>query len=87
MALDRMSCSSSLIDMLDRILDKGVVLDPSARLLLTGIDLAGSRSRVVVESMDVVGVAGSTGPSSTPADHTGGFVPAGPGAREIRTRK
>lgn len=53
MAVERESGSSSLIDVLDRILDKGIVIDPWARISLGGIDLAGAEARVVVASMDI----------------------------------
>jgi hypothetical protein len=53
MAVEREAGSSSLIDLLDRILDKGIVVDPWSRIALGGIDLARSRSRLVVASMDI----------------------------------
>lgn len=65
MAVERESGSSSLIDVLDRILDKGIVIDPWARISLGGIDLAGAEACVVVASMDIyrkfAGGAGSAG--------------------------
>ena len=48
MAVEYESGSSSLIDVLDRILDKGIVLDAWARVSPGGIDLAASKARVVV---------------------------------------
>jgi len=39
---------ASIIDILDRILDKGIVPDPSVRLLLSGIDLCSAKFRIVV---------------------------------------
>lgn len=50
MAVEHESGSSSLIDVLDRILDKGIVLDAWARVSPGGIDLAASKARVVVAS-------------------------------------
>ncbi len=51
MAVERVSGSSSLIDVLDRILDKGVVMDAWARISVSGIDLR--EARIVVASVDV----------------------------------
>ncbi len=87
MALERVSCSSSLIDLLDRILDKGLVVDAGARILLAGIDLAASEARVVVDSMDVAGFGGITDRSSTPAHHVNGPILAEPTGRGRRKRK
>ncbi len=39
-------------EILDRVLDKGIVIDPSARVSLMGQDLHAMRSRVVVESVN-----------------------------------
>lgn len=41
----------NVVDILDRVLDKGIVIDPSARVSLMGQDLHAMRSRVVVESV------------------------------------
>jgi gas vesicle structural protein len=42
----------NMADILDRVLDKGIVIDPSARVSLMGQDLHAMRSRVVVESVN-----------------------------------
>ena len=52
MAVERVPGSSSLIDVLDRILDKGIVVDAWVRLSLVGIDVISEDSRVVVSSND-----------------------------------
>jgi len=39
---------ASIIDLLDHILDKGILIDPSVRLLLSGIDLRSPEFRIVV---------------------------------------
>jgi gas vesicle structural protein len=52
MAIERVSGGSSLIDVLDRVLDKGIVIDAWARISLAGIDLISERSRVVVASSE-----------------------------------
>ena len=42
---------SNLIEILDRVLDNGIVVDPSARVLLMGTDLHTINDRVIVESV------------------------------------
>ena len=44
--------SSSLAEVLDRILDKGVVIDVWARVSVVGIELLTIEARVVVASVD-----------------------------------
>jgi len=51
MALERASGSGSLIDVLDRVLDKGIVIDAWVRVSLVGIDLITVEARVVVASI------------------------------------
>jgi len=43
---------SSLAEVLDRILDKGVVVDTWARVSLVGIEILSVEARVVVASVD-----------------------------------
>ncbi|MBL7148080.1 MAG: gas vesicle structural protein GvpA [Nanoarchaeota archaeon] len=43
---------SSLAEVLDRILDKGIVVDAWARVSLVGIELLTIEARVVVASVD-----------------------------------
>ena len=52
MAVERVSGGSSLIDVLDRVLDKGIVIDVWVRISLVGIDLITVEARVVVASID-----------------------------------
>ena len=42
----------TLIDVLDRVLDKGIVIDAWARLSVVGIDLLSVELKVVVASID-----------------------------------
>ena len=42
----------TLIDVLDRVLDKGIVIDAWARLSVVGIDLMTVEMKVVVASID-----------------------------------
>ena len=44
--------TSSLVEVLDRILDKGVVIDIWARVSLLGIEILTVEARVVVASVD-----------------------------------
>ena len=72
MAVERAAGGSSLIDVLDRVLDKGIVIDAWVRVSLVGIDLDYGRSargrRVyrhvfeVLRSGGTVGARGSPGP-------------------------
>jgi gas vesicle structural protein len=52
MSLQRVSTVGSLIDVLDRVLDKGIVIDAWLRVSLVGIDLMTIQARVVVASID-----------------------------------
>ena len=52
MAVERVLGGSSLIDVLDRVLDKGIVIDAWVRISLVGIDLITVEARVVVASID-----------------------------------
>src|SRR5204862_4942814 len=52
MAVERISGGSSLIDVLDRVLDKGIVIDAWVRISLVGIDVITVEARVVVASID-----------------------------------
>lgn len=52
MAVERSPSGSSLIDVLDRVLDKGIVIDAWVRVSLVGIDLVTIEARIVVASID-----------------------------------
>jgi hypothetical protein len=52
MAVERAAAGSSLIDVLDRVLDKGIVIDAWVRVSLIGIDLITVEARVTVASID-----------------------------------
>lgn len=52
MSVERAPANSSLIDVLDRVLDKGIVVDAYVRVSLVGIDLITVEARVVVASID-----------------------------------
>ncbi len=44
--------SSSLAEVVDRILDKGIVVDAWARISLVGIEILAIEARIVVASVD-----------------------------------
>lgn len=71
MAVERRSSGTSLIDVLDRILDKGIVIDAWVRISLVGIDLVTIEARVVVASIDTylkyAEAVGITAPVARPA--------------------
>ncbi len=74
MAVERAAGGTSLIDVLDRVLDKGIVIDAWVRVSLVGIDLITVEARVVVASIDTYlkysEAVGSVAPVSRPAELT-----------------
>jgi len=52
MAVEKSMASSSLVEVVDRILDKGVVIDAWIRLSLVGIELLAVEARVVIASVE-----------------------------------
>src|SRR5438309_5292320 len=52
MNVERASAASSLIDVLDRVLDKGIVIDAWVRVSVIGIDLITVEARVTVASIE-----------------------------------
>jgi hypothetical protein len=52
MPVERTTGGTSIIDVLDRVLDKGIVIDAWVRVSLVGIDLITVEARVVVASID-----------------------------------
>src|SRR2546428_266876 len=50
--LPTVSGTTNLVDILDRVLDKGIVIDAWVRISLVGIDLITVEARVVVASID-----------------------------------
>ncbi|HJT53047.1 MAG TPA: hypothetical protein VJ848_04305 [Candidatus Angelobacter sp.] len=41
----------NVLDLLDRMLDNGIVVDPSTRVYLIGNELRPSRERMIIESV------------------------------------
>ncbi len=52
MAVEKSNASSSLVEVVDRILDKGIVVDAWVRVSLVGIELLTIEARVVVASVE-----------------------------------
>jgi hypothetical protein len=77
MPVERAAGGTSLIDVLDRVLDKGIVIDAWVRVSLVGIDLITVEARVVVASIDTYlkysEAVGSVGPVSKPAIEGKGY--------------
>ena len=71
MAVERAAGGTSLIDVLDRVLDKGIVIDAWVRVSLVGIDLIPVEARIVVASIDTYlkysEAVGQVAPVSKPA--------------------
>jgi len=71
MAVERAPGGTSLIDVLDRVLDKGIVIDAYVRVSLVGIDLVTVEARIVVASIDTYlkysEAVGTVAPAARPA--------------------
>ena len=71
MPVERAVSGTSLIDVLDRVLDKGIVIDAWVRVSLVGIDLITVEARIVVASIDTYlkysEAVGQAAPVSRPA--------------------
>src|SRR3989442_15028317 len=76
MAVERTPSGSSLIDVLERVLDKGIVIDAWVRVSLVGIDLVTVEARIVVASIDTYlkysEAVGITAPISRPPELSSG---------------
>jgi hypothetical protein len=77
MPVERAAGGTSLIDVLDRVLDKGIVIDAWVRVSLVGIDLITVEARVVVASIDTYlkysEAVGQVGSVSKPAVEGRGY--------------
>ncbi|GBO51976.1 Gas vesicle structural protein [Pseudanabaena sp. lw0831] len=71
MAVEKVNSSSSLAEVIDRILDKGIVIDAWVRVSLVGIELLSIEARVVIASVDTylkyAEAIGLTASAATPA--------------------
>ncbi|MBX3466195.1 MAG: gas vesicle structural protein GvpA [Planctomycetes bacterium] len=89
MAIERTHGSGSLIDVLDRVLDKGIVIDAWVRVSLVGIDLLTVEARVVValietylrfsDAVNQATTIARPAPTDEPALGTTGRAPRSPG--------
>jgi gas vesicle structural protein len=52
MSVERSPAASNLVEVLDRVLDKGIVIDAWVRVSVVGIDLISVEARVVVASIE-----------------------------------
>jgi len=52
MAVEKSMASSSLVEVIDRILDKGIVVDAWVRVSLVGIELLAIEARTVIAGVD-----------------------------------
>jgi hypothetical protein len=50
--VEKSMASTSLVEVIDRILDKGVVIDAWARVSLVGIEILAIEARVVIASVE-----------------------------------
>lgn len=95
MAVERQSGGTSLIDVLDRVLDKGIVIDAWVRISLVGIDLITVEARVVVASIDTylkyaeaVGITSSVArPAAISTTTSETALPAGERTVAVETRR
>jgi len=71
MGLKRNAHGDIFVDVLDRILDKGVVIDTWVRVSPSGLELVTADARIVVASIETnlehSGAAGASPQASTPA--------------------
>ncbi|MCL4546074.1 MAG: gas vesicle structural protein GvpA [Chloroflexi bacterium] len=71
MAVEKTIASSSLAEVIDRVLDKGIVVDAWVRLSLVGIEILALEARVVVASVETylkyAEAIGLTAAAATPA--------------------
>jgi len=73
-AVQKSMGSDSLAEVLDRVLDKGIVIDLWARVSLVGIELLSIEARVVVASVETylkyADAIGLTATAATPTEAT-----------------
>jgi gas vesicle structural protein len=88
MGLQRSAPAGSVVEILDRVLDKGIVIDASVRVAVAGIEVLGIDARLVVASIETylrhADAVASTG-LATPLQLSGGPPPIGQGPQIIAT--
>ena len=88
MVLERTPGKSNLIDVLDRVIDKGIVIDAWMALSLAGIELVQVEARVIVASIQTYLKHADAVTQVTPgllARMPGGALPVHTAARRPRT--
>jgi 4-hydroxy-3-methylbut-2-enyl diphosphate reductase IspH len=79
-AVEKTIASTSLAEVVDRILDKGIVIDAWARVSLVGIELLAIEARVVVASVETylkyAEAIGLTATAAAPAPVVAAPVPS-----------
>jgi len=91
MAIERTQAATSIVDVLDRVLDKGIVIDAWVRVSLVGIDLITVEARVVVASIATYLQYSETvahmGPASIPSGRASESIAPKSGRRRARRLK
>ena len=77
MLIDAANGGKSLVDVLDRVLDKGIVVDAWVRVALVGIDLVTIEARVIVASFETY---------LRHADHLALAIPGAVASSRVRSR-
>ncbi len=73
MAVEKTNASSSLVEVIDRILDKGIVLDLWARVSLVGIEILAIELRLIIASVETyLKYAEAVGLTATAAEPVAG---------------
>src|SRR5262245_3721974 len=91
MAIERTQAATSVVDVLDRVLDKGIVIDAWVRVSLVGIDLITVEARVVVASiatyLQYSETVAQMAPASMPSAGAHGSMATRPVRRRARRLK
>ena len=80
MVVERSSAHGSFIEVLDRVLDKGLVIDAGVRVCIAGIQLIGVEARVVVVSIPTYLKFSATVAETTTAARPASPAPRSPAA-------
>lgn len=84
MSLERTSTRASLIDVLDHVLDKGIVIDAWVRVSLMGLELATVEARIVVASIQTYLEQATAIARTAPASYLDGLAFASDSFRQPR---
>src|SRR5439155_8771516 len=91
MGIERMSGDSNTAEVLDRVLDKGIVIEAWVRVVLMGIDLITLQAHVVVASIDTylqfTEAVAEGAPVSTPRGTARAILREAPGSHSARRRR